>query len=254
MKKQRFGVVIACFAVLAALVTILLLNNGLRRSSHIVLPDAVSSAAAGSADAGRSDSLVEIEITPQTVQKAIATLSRPESYVRTITAETLWSGGSGTQEITSAVSGGYTRTDVVQTDGRTRHSITDGETTYVWYGSGKALFSAPAADITADDEQHIPTYEDILTLDPAQIAQADYRSYSNENCIYVETVQDADGYSMHYWISVASGLLTGAERLYQGAAILRVTAGTVSDQAPTTADFTLPDGTVLVKDLPAQGT
>ena len=34
------------------------------------------------------------------------------------------------------------------------------------------------------------------------IAAADYRSVSDVNCIYVETVQDPEGYTQRYWVKM----------------------------------------------------
>ena len=48
------------------------------------------------------------------------------------------------------------------------------------------------------------------------IAAADYRSVSDVNCIYVETVQDPEGYTQRYWVSVETGLLVASERLLEG--------------------------------------
>lgn len=65
-------------------------------------------------------------------------------------------------------------------------------------------------------EQAIPTYEEILALPPETITQADYRTVSDVRCIYVETAEDEWGYTQRYWVSVDTGLLVVAERLYDG--------------------------------------
>lgn len=69
-----------------------------------------------------------------------------------IRVEQLWDGGSGSFETTVTVSGRWTRTDRSLSDGQVRHTITDGEITYIWYGSESSVYSAPAGDITPDDE------------------------------------------------------------------------------------------------------
>ena len=129
------------------------------------------------------------------------------------------------------------------------YMLTDGKTTWIWYDSDRTAYSGPAGEITADEEQHIPTYEDVLDLKPNAIAAADYRVYSGQNCIYVETEPDPDGYVLRYWISVegmdSMGLLVGAEQLKDGQTVYRMTAQTVEGSGPTTKNFTLPDGTVL---------
>jgi len=248
MNKRKFSVMTVGFTVLIILAVALLMVNNLRRSSHIELPAAASAeSSSASSEQETGGGAAQIAVTPSTVQTAVATLTRPEKYVRALTVEYLWDGGSGTFQSTVYVSGAYVRTDTTQTDGRIRHSITDGTTTYVWYNSGKSYFSGKADVASADQEQHIPTYEDLLNLDAKQIASADYRTFSGENCIFAETAKDSGGYVQRYWVSVATGLLLGAEKLQNGETVYRMAAQPVSGTVPATADFTLPDGKVLHK-------
>jgi hypothetical protein len=157
--------------------------------------------------------------------------------------EQFWNGSSGSYEITVTVSGDWTRTDRTMADGRVRHTITGPETAYVWYDQEQTVYTAPAGSISADNEQSIPTYEDLLELPTEQITAADYRTASSVNCIYVEA---ADGdYSLRYWVSVDTGLLVAAEKLMGGERVYRMAAPNVEQTEPAAADFTLPDGTVL---------
>ena len=217
MEKRKLNRITAGFIVLVVMVLILMFSNSLRRSSHITLPEEGSSP-----DRQRMipmppavTPLTVIAVTPETVQTAIETLTRPRQYSRVIRVEQLWDGGSGSFETTVTVSGRWTRTDRSLSDGQVRHTITDGEITYIWYGSESSVYSA-CGDITPDDEQAIPTYETILDLPVEDIAAADYRSVSDVNCIYVETVQDPEGYTQRYWVSVETGLLVASERLLEG--------------------------------------
>ena len=77
---------------------------------------------------------------------------------------------------------------------------------------------------------------------------ADYRAISGVNCIYVETAENADGYVERYWVGVDTGLLMAAERLVDEEPVYRMAALTVDMTAPTAADFTLPDGRILVSE------
>ena len=78
------------------------------------------------------------------------------------------------------------------------------------------------------------------------IAAADYRSVSDVNCIYVETVEDPDGYTQRYWVGVETGLLVASERLLEGETIYRTASLTVDLSVPSADRFILPDGTVLL--------
>ena len=245
MEKRKLNRITAGFIVLVVVVLILMFSNSLRRSSHITLPEEGSSPGqAEDTNASGGDALTVIAVTPETVQTAIETLTRPRQYSRVIRVEQLWDGGSGSFETTVTVSGRWTRTDRSLSDGQVRHTITDGEITYIWYGSESSVYSAPAGDITPDDEQAIPTYETILDLPVEDIAAADYRSVSDVNCIYVETVQDPEGYTQRYWVSVETGLLVASERLLEGETIYRMASLTADLSTPSTDRFILPDGTV----------
>ena len=246
MEKRKLNRITAGFIVLVVMVLILMFSNSLRRSSHITLPEEGSSPGqAEDTNASGGDALTVIAVTPETVQTAIETLTRPRQYSRVIRVEQLWDGGSGSFETTVTVSGRWTRTDRSLSDGQVRHTITDGEITYIWYGSESSVYSAPAGDITPDDEQAIPTYESILDLPVEDIAAADYRSVSDVNCIYVETVQDPEGYTQRYWVSVETGLLVASERLLEGETIYRMASLTADLSTPSTDRFILPDGTVV---------
>lgn len=244
-RRRSFNGIAGGFLVLIVLMVVLVAANGLRRTSHIALPSPSASASPSGSGAGEDvDAVIRLEVTPETVQAVVETLRRPERYTRRITVERLWSGGSGTRSITASVSGKVTRTDGTEPDGRVRHSITDGETTYIWYDAEETYFSGAAGDISADQEQSIPTYENILDLNQTGIVQADYRIFSGEECIFVETAADELGYVQRYWVSVGSGLLIGAERLQKGETVYRMAAQPVSETLPTAADFVLPDGTI----------
>ena len=241
-KRWRNRVAVAFLAV-TVLVIAMMLSGTLHRTPRITLPSGMQ--AAGQTVVGGETPTV-VEVTPETVQTAVATLSRPLEYRRTVTVEQLWTGGSGTYETAVAVSGGWTRTDRTLAGGRVRHVLTDGEVTHIWYDGGTEVYTAPAGGISADNEQNIPTYEEILDLPPEAIAVADYRVISGVNCIYVETAEDGEGFVLRYWVSVDTGLLAVSERLLEGEPVYRMAALALDQASPTAADFTLPDGTPLL--------
>ena len=246
MKKKRISRAATGFVVLVVLVIALMLSNTLRFSPRIVLP--VETETPGQTEENPTvagDALTVVSVTPKTVQAAIETLARPETYRRSITVQQFWNGGSGTVEATVTVSGAWTRVDRTLSEDRVRHTVTDGETTYIWYNSERDVYTAPAGSITADVEQSIPTYEDILALPVEKIAAADYQVISDVNCICVETTEDEAGYMLRYWVSLDSGLLMAAEKLQAGETVYRMWQ-TDEDLAPVIGqEFTLPDGTVL---------
>lgn len=242
LKWLTWGVVI--FMVLAVG---LMLSGTLRRTTHITLPEAEPSTEQNSEGPSSIDgALTVIEVTPSTVQAAIATLARPESYRRTVTIEQLWNSGAGSYEVTVTVNGVWTRTDRTMPDGRARHTITGPETVYVWYNNEEAVYSGPVGAISADVEQSIPTYEDILELPVEQITAADYRTISDVYCIYVETTEDTAGYVLRYWVSVDTGLLVAAEKLEGNSTVYRMAALTADQTVETESSFQLPDGSSVL--------
>lgn len=247
MDKRKLNRITVGFVALMVLVIVLMLVNSLRRSAHITLPQE-SDISDNIQEEGELDgsALTLVEIRPDTVQAAIATLDRPTQYRRTFRVMQFWSDGSGGSEFSVAVSGPWTRTDRTQADSRVRHSLTNGEITYVWYDSEKDYATLAAGSITADQEQMILTYEDVLALDVEQIAVADYRMASDMKCIYVETAEDPDGYVSRYWVNVDTGLLVAAERLQNDETIYRMGELSMTVDPEFTDDFTLPDGTVVV--------
>ena len=243
--KRTQKLVTWSIVILVVLVVLLMLMSNLRRSSRVVLPDTSTSAGDSAEQTSGGSAIQVVEVTPETVQAAIATLHRPEAYSRSVTVEYLWNGGSSTSEITVSASGGWSRTDRTLPDGQTRHAITNGETTYIWYNSETDVFTGPAGEISPDAEQTIPTYEDVLAMDKDAITDTGYEEKGGLSCIYVETLQGQDGYVLRYWVSVESGLLVAAEKLLDGETVYRMGALSLDSAEVTQEDFTLPGGTVL---------
>ena len=243
MRKRRVTPIGAAFVALVLLVLLFVVRGALHRPAHVVLPQDASSSDVS--DASLDDSAVgRIAVRPDTVQSAIATLEHPARYSRAITIERYYSGGSGVDRSSVSVDGAWMRVDTEQASGAQSHTISNGERTWVWYGGGELYYESAAA-FTADEEQGIPTYEDILRLDKKRIAAADYRLLDTVDCIFVETAADDGGYIERYWVSVSSGLLAAAERECDGAVVYRMAALTVSYDGVDAEDFTLPNGTVL---------
>ena len=238
-KKVTKPVMIVVF-LLIVLVILFMLRGSLRGPARVVLPEETQMGDSGL----MSDDIDRIEIRPDTVQSAIETLMRPQQYGRSVYIERYYSGGSAVQQTDVFVSGEWTRLDTTLPGGEVRYVISDGETSYIWYGSSKEYFSGAAA-LSADEEQSIPTYEDILALDVQRIALADYRLLESTDCIYVETAPDGGGYTERYWVALGSGLLIAAEKVHAGEVVYRMAGLTLDMETVREDAFTLPDGTVL---------
>lgn len=207
--------------------------------------DDSSASTSGSTDSSQNDQFWLVDVTPDTVQSIVASLSRPDSYYRELTVETLWNGGSHSASVQFWQDQGWSHTRQVLPSGAVRHDLTGEDTTYYWYEGSESWRSFPADDYSADLTQHIPTYEDVLDLDTEDITQAGYERRDVWPCIYLQ-VQVSDTVVERYWISTDTGLLVSAEREQNGQLVYRMTAYTqVQTPCPATASFALPDGTAL---------
>ena len=158
MDKRNLKWITWIFVGATILIVALVLGSTLRRTSHVTLPQTETGSGQVTQQPGElDDALTVVEITPQTVQSAIATLSRPENYRRTVTVEQFWDNGSAAYESTITVRGEWSRVDRSMPDGRIRHTIIGSDSAYVWYQQENQVFTAPAGNISSDHEQTIPT-------------------------------------------------------------------------------------------------
>lgn len=250
-KRTLLTVIIALVLVVALLYSFGL--NLFSRTPQLDLadPGTAESHEPGSTSPGEAAGIT-VEVTTETVQSVIASLSRFESYFRTVSITYYWGDGD-TAEISARIweDNGWVRTETTLSSGVMEHSIVGTDQLWLWYeDTGDELegsvFQGPAGESLADSMQYIPTYEDVLDLDPSLITQAGYIEYGGQPCIYVEAEQQTLGYLYRYWISTASGLLMAAETEKAGVLVYQMESGEI--MSPITAErttFELPDGTVL---------
>ena len=214
-------------------------------SVELPSPDKTSgdSSSAVSSTAGQYQRL---EVTPDTVQHVVATLSRANSYSRELLVETFWSGGSSAIPVQIWTDGGAFHSVQIMPSGSIRHDLVGNNTLYYWYEGSREYLSAPADGQSADLAQHIPTYETVLELDPKTITAAGYEKKDGVPCVYIEAHTSNPELTERYWISTDVGLLMAAETLEDGELVYRLSSvSSVITPCPSTASFTLPDGTPL---------
>ena len=226
MKKIKVEWLAAMLVVLVmGVVLVFLLISTLNPNSHevdITLPD--SSDISDENDVQQrptepNDDAQRLSITAHNVQNVIATLERPESYyIRVENVVSYRDEGrvAGTELWV------FPDKYVIKTlDSMTNRTLCttayqDGEST-VWYeGDDRVLTIGSDSFSGSDMLAGIPTYEDILALDPEMITVADYRDWEEYSCVYVEVYDPAMGYTSRYYISVDFGLLVRAETYTQG--------------------------------------
>lgn len=214
----------------------------------ITLGDASSGEdpASGSSGHEAADQYWKVDVTPETVQSIVATLTRPDSYYRELTVETLWSEGSFSSSVQYWQDGDWSHTRQDLASGAVRHDLAGPEDAYYWYEGSSDWNALPADERSHDLAQHIPTYETVLDADPEQITGTGYDdSRGGIPCIYVEVSAPGGERVDRYWISVESGLLISSETLEGEELLYRMTAYSPIQSCPSGTTFQLPDGTVL---------
>lgn len=216
------------------------------QTPSVVLPSLQPDSSAGTDHSSSNDPFLRVEVTRDTVQAVIASLSRSGSYYRQLTVDTFWSGGSSSVTVQTWTDGGFSYIRSSLPSGQIRYALTTGDTVYYWYDGSTTWRTAPAGSLSTDLAQRIPTYEDVLALPVDSISDAGYGLRGDQTCIYVETTVDELGYLERYWVSVESGLLIASETLKGDQVIYSMSAySPIQTPCPTDVVFSLPDGTVL---------
>lgn len=250
-KRTILAVIIALVLVAALLYSFGLNLFSKTPSLELADPNKSESQATTSSDPNENAG-VPVEITPKTVQSVIASLSRYESYYRSLAVSYYWGDGEmGALEVQIWEDGGWARTQVVLGSGIRENSISGEGQIWLWYDDSNEKLTEPVYEglsegSITDRMQYIPSYEDVLKLDPSQITQADYLEYAGQPCIYVEAENQKLGYLYRYWISIINGLLTATETEKGGVVVYRMESGEVLSPITDQRDaFILPDGTIL---------
>ena len=245
-KRTALAAVIITVVLAAVLYSFFL--NLFAQTPELVLadPNADRSAQPSGQSTGGQGGLM-VEVSTRTVQSLIASLTRYESYSRSITVE--YYGGEKTFGMVSAqmwADGGWTRTDLALSSGRVEHTIVGDGRLWLWYDRETAVYSGPAENLSADLVQRMPTYEDVLALDQDSITAAGYVERDGLPCVFVEAVTPELNYVERYWISETGGLLMAAEMEKDGALVYTLSSHEVVSPMELTAGiFALPDGTQL---------
>ena len=186
--------------------------------------------------------LLPVEVTPDTVQSVIATLSRPESYSRSMTVTLYWGeNGKGEQQVRMWADDGYVKTTVTSGSGVQHRLVGDGKLR-LWYDGDTVWKEVPAGSHSADLAQHIPTYEDVLSADESEITRASYVDREGKDCIYVEMVRE--GVTDRYWIETATGLLAFCVTLEGDKTVYTMEETDYTSPLEDASVFLLPDGSM----------
>ncbi len=232
--------VIATLVLLAGILLFLASPFASRKTAEVHLPE-IQDRLPEHTGAAVPRELTQVEVNPATVQAVLATLNRPDSYSRTLQVYQFWDGGGRTADIRVWVRNGAVRLNIVGAE-REVNYLLEGDVLTLWYGSDMSRrYTYAGADARLGDSlQRIPTYEDILSLDPASIREAGCTSAEDGKWRIMVTAQDSEfGYLDIYYVSLDTGLLVGAEQWDGGTLIYRMTAGEADLSAPSDQLFLL---------------
>lgn len=237
-----YAVVLIVIAFLIV-VTVFVLSEK-REYSFIVLPDAYADQTA-KPDAAGSDQNSFVRVTVNNVLSVVETLHRPTSY-RQSYVTSYGDEEQTTKTVTVLSNGRILRADTVSSIGEST-VLTDGSVAWTWHSDDLNPVKVTLnGSISADDLIGIPTYESLLSVDPATLTDAEYIALRESpiQCIYV-AAQEND-MVMEYWIGIESGLLFQANASADGQQIYTTYQEDLEVLAPEdeifSSSFVLPDG------------
>lgn len=237
MKRRSKLLIIVLLVLTAAVIVYALFFMGRDvETSSVSLP---TDGPDSGVEATASNELSLVVITPENVQAVLAELSRVESYSCTETIEDYWHDGSSTSQIQIWVANGRTRIRS-NIGGSVRNVLISDGMLYIWLDSVSQLYARSYSG-SADAWMRSLTYEDVLELDTDDILSAGYRQYSGYECIYVEYMDGSDTYVNRIYVSVADGLLVGAEAYEDDVLTYRMYISDLDLSTPDTSLFIPPD-------------
>jgi len=241
-KRSAYFNILIVLAFLAVAALIFFLAPGSDPETPAVLLPPVAAPEDNSGGSTAADELLQtVSVTTDTVQTALQTLHRAESYSRTLTVERFWTGGSSTETVSVWQRGDALRLTIKTGESAAEKNILlSGRDKWVWYSDGDGVFSGTAREGDADAYQTILTYEDVLALDKRNITDAGFCDFDGEDCIYVRYVSGSLFYDNLCYVSVHTGLLMGQET-YDGDILIYAMHSSAPDiSTPDEAMFTAP--------------
>lgn len=241
--RGRFPALCGALALVAAIVWLALRSGWFRPDTAAVILPQTTAAIPQEGEEPHTGGPLTASVTPETVQAVVGTLVRPDSYSRSLRVDSFWSGGSQSWNVQVWQKNGLTRIRLETADGSQPVKLMQagGGAVTVWYEdrAQDAVTYANNDPALSDTLQMLPTYEDLLALDPAQIEAAGYVKLLGVWRIMAAVREEPTGYQMIYYISIDTGLLESAERWDGDTLLYRMVAETADLAAPEDAFFRL---------------
>ncbi|MBQ9413041.1 MAG: hypothetical protein IJU29_08105 [Oscillospiraceae bacterium] len=223
MKRKRgtFFYVLLVLAVVALGGLLYLLNpSATPETAPVHLAPLPSAEPTPARSGGASADRRLIAVDADTVRSVLGSLSRAESYSRTLSVQRFWSSGSVSTELSVWVRGDSIRIAGRDESGQEEKNVLlRGGEKWIWYTGQPGVWHGPAREGDGDAYQMLSPYEDILRLDRGAILDAGCETYEDELCIYVRSKSGSLGYETLSYISVDTGLPVRTE-VYDGQTLI----------------------------------
>ena len=232
---------VAAIIVFIAILVAYTLNNPDADTPGVVLPSPVTGGAISVNTEDYEKNRRRIEVTPETVQSAISSLTKAGDYSRAIYVERFSGVRSGSCVINVWIHGQNSRIGI-NNGAVTKDILIAGDEIWIRYSDSQDLYYGHINEKTnneTDEYQSLISYEDISALDPAGIIDAGYTDHNGDNCIFAEYISGHLGYRNIVYISVDTGLIMGNEMYDGDYLIYKMTSG-IPDISTPGDEFFIP--------------
>ena len=188
-------------------------------------------------------SIRRADVTKDTVQAVLRTLTRAESYSRVYKITTLWTGGQSESTVSVWKNGEKTRVSTTL-GSTTKNVLLSGEALSVWYSGSGSVFHAKLTDSAStselDEFSRLVTYEGVLDVSADSILDAGYVDHGGQSCIYAKYRSGTNNYVNQIYVAISSGLLVSAEIDDGETPVYKMESVSTDLTAPADSAFTAP--------------
>jgi len=248
--KRILGITLVGVLFIVAVIGIMLLNLFLKRESDAIMLPEVKSATEAPGEI-EQDALDRVEVTTETIQAVVSSLSRPLAYRRDVVIKSFWEDGQAEYAISVSVQNGLTSLRITLPASIEKRIIVTQDKLYIWYKDDMTPYIGDLRSLgdghrTADEWQMLITYEDVIALNKNDIIDAGYTKYGDEYCIYASYLSPLLKYTRNFYVSLDLGLIIGAEEFDEtGKLVYSMSTGECAIGGVDPEAFVLPDGTDL---------
>ena len=237
MKKPLFyGSIVAVIIIMILIVMRFFIPSNSNLSITVPSPTGASG------ESNSSNGIKYLDVTPQTVQTALKTLTRADSFSRTYTIKSKWDGGESDSTLKMWKKTDNTRMIITQS-GTVENILVRGNDLFVWYDGSSRVFTSKLSKSNVDSDvdkfSRLITYEDIYNVKTDDITKADYETKNSQPCIFAEYKSSDGNYVNQIYVALDSGLLLSSN-VYQGATLVYSMTSETSLTTPPDDVFAVP--------------